>query len=45
MKDTSKTSLGRLIAMIAAIAIPVALQNMLATTGSMVDTMMIASLG
>ena len=30
---------------IAAIAIPVALQNLLTTTGSMVDTMMIASLG
>ena len=28
-----------------AIALPVALQNMLSTTGSMVDTMMIASLG
>ena len=31
--------------MVAAIAIPVALQNLLTTTGSMVDTMMIASLG
>jgi putative MATE family efflux protein len=30
---------------IAVIAVPVALQNLLATTGSMVDTMMIASLG
>ena len=30
---------------IAAIAVPVALQNLLTTTGSMVDTMMIASLG
>ena len=30
---------------IAMIAIPVALQNLLTTTGSMVDTMMIASLG
>lgn len=30
---------------IAAIAIPVALQNLLTTTGSMVDTMMLASLG
>ena len=30
---------------IAVIAIPVALQNLLTTTGSMVDTMMIASLG
>ena len=41
----TRTSLGRLIAMIAAIAVPVALQNLLATTGSMVDTVMIASLG
>ena len=31
--------------MIAAIAIPVALQNFLTTTGSMIDTMMLASLG
>jgi putative MATE family efflux protein len=30
---------------IAVIAVPVALQNLLSTTGSMVDTMMIASLG
>lgn len=30
---------------LAAIALPVALQNLLTTTGSMVDTMMIASLG
>ena len=30
---------------VAVIAIPVALQNLLTTTGSMVDTMMIASLG
>lgn len=41
----SKTSLRQLIVMIAAIAFPVALQNLLTTTGSMVDTMMIASLG
>ncbi len=33
------------IKMVAAIAIPVALQNLLTTTGSMVDTMMIARLG
>ena len=33
------------IKMVAVIAIPVALQNLLTTTGSMVDTMMIASLG
>ena len=44
-KTYQKTSLGKLIAMIAAIALPVALQNLLTTTGSMVDTMMIASLG
>ena len=30
---------------IAVIAIPVALQNLLTTTGSMVDTMMLAKLG
>ena len=30
---------------VAVIAIPVALQNLLTTTGSMIDTMMIASLG
>ena len=40
-----QTPLKQLIAMIAAIALPVALQNLLTTTGSMVDTMMIASLG
>ena len=40
-----RTTLRRLIAMLAVIAIPVALQNLLTTTGSMVDTMMIASLG
>ncbi|MBQ7680447.1 MAG: MATE family efflux transporter [Butyrivibrio sp.] len=33
------------LARIAVIAVPVALQNLLTTTGSMVDTMMIASLG
>ena len=30
---------------VAIIAIPIALQNLLTTTGSMVDTMMIGSLG
>ena len=30
---------------VAVVAIPVALQNLLSTTGSMVDTMMIAPLG
>lgn len=34
-----------LIKRVAAIAIPVALQNLLTTTGSMIDTMMISSLG
>ncbi|MBP5281341.1 MAG: polysaccharide biosynthesis C-terminal domain-containing protein, partial [Lachnospiraceae bacterium] len=33
------------LAQVAVIAIPVALQNLLSTTGSMVDTMMISSLG
>ena len=33
------------IRMIAVIAVPVALQNLLTTTGSMIDTMMISSLG
>ena len=40
-----KETLRTLLPMIAALAIPVALQNLLTTTGSMVDTMMIASLG
>lgn len=35
----------RFLKKVAIIAIPVALQNLLTTTGSMVDTMMIASLG
>lgn len=35
----------RLVRMIAIIAVPVALQNLLTTTGSMVDTIMLASLG
>ncbi len=35
----------RFLRRVAAIAVPVALQNLLTTTGSMVDTMMIASLG
>ena len=30
---------------VAAIAVPVALQNLLTTTGSMIDTVMLASLG
>ena len=36
---------GDFLRKVAVIAIPVALQNLLTTTGSMVDTMMIASLG
>lgn len=36
---------GAFLRSVAAIALPVALQNLLTTTGSMVDTMMIASLG
>ena len=36
---------GPFLRRIAVIAIPIALQNLLTTTGSMVDTMMIASLG
>ena len=36
---------GPFLRKIAVIAIPIALQNLLTTTGSMVDTMMIASLG
>ena len=35
----------RFLKNVAVIAVPVALQNLLTTTGSMVDTMMIASLG
>ena len=42
---SEKTTLKKLLPMIAAIAIPVALQNLLTTTGSMIDTMMLASLG
>ena len=36
---------GEFLRQVAIIAVPVALQNLLTTTGSMVDTMMIASLG
>ena len=45
MMKNEKTTLKNLLPMIAAIAIPVALQNLLTTTGSMIDTMMLASLG
>ena len=44
-RSGSKASLRQLIAMLATLAVPVALQNLLTTTGSMIDTMMIASLG
>lgn len=40
-----KTNYSALLKEIAVIAIPVALQNLLSTTGSMVDTMMLATLG
>lgn len=44
-KTSEKFPMGMFIKQIAAIAIPVALQNLLTTTGSMVDTMMLAVLG
>ena len=43
--NRSKYPWGSFLKQIAVIAVPVALQNLLTTTGSMVDTMMIASLG
>ena len=43
--DTRKFDWKNFIKMIAVIAVPVALQNLLTTTGSMIDTMMISSLG
>ena len=43
--ETQKFDWRDFIAKVAVIAVPVALQNLLTTTGSMVDTMMIASLG
>ncbi len=45
MHSSSRFSWRHFIRSTAVIAIPVALQNLLTTTGSMVDTMMIASLG
>lgn len=45
LTNTQKFSWIELIKRVAVIAIPVALQNLLSTTGSMIDTMMIASLG
>ena len=43
--QTQKFNWGRFIKAVAVIAIPVALQNLLTTTGSMLDTMMIGTLG
>ena len=45
MRTAGRYPWGSFLKKIAVIAIPVALQNLLSTTGSMVDTMMIASLG
>ena len=45
MTETRNFDWRDFVAKIAVIAVPVALQNLLTTTGSMVDTMMIASLG
>ena len=42
---THRFQWGEFLKRVAVIAVPVALQNLLTTTGSMVDTMMIASLG
>lgn len=42
---TKKFNWAEFVKMISVIAIPVALQNMLSTTGGMIDTMMISSLG
>lgn len=41
----TKTTFRKLLSMVMAIAIPVALQNLLSTTGSMVDTIMLGRLG
>jgi len=45
MNKSGAFSWRRFLGNIAAIGIPVALQNLLTTTGSMVDTVMLASLG
>ena len=45
LKTKAGFSWGNFLRNLAVIAIPVALQNLLTTTGSMVDTMMIAPLG
>ncbi len=42
---SSKLNIFELIKQVAVLAIPVALQNLLSTTGGMIDTVMIASLG
>lgn len=44
-QSKAKVDWKELVRMVAVIAVPVALQNLLTTTGSMVDTMMLASLG
>ncbi|MBP5263487.1 MAG: MATE family efflux transporter, partial [Lachnospiraceae bacterium] len=43
--QTEKFNWWDFLTKVAVIAIPVALQNLLTTTGSMIDTMMIAALG
>lgn len=45
MSEKAKFDYKRFISSVAVIAIPVALQNLLTTTGTMIDTMMIAPLG
>ena len=45
IKETNTETLRELLPRVAVIAVPVALQNLLTTTGSMVDTIMLASLG
>ena len=45
MKHRSNFNWKQFLRSVAVIAIPVALQNLLTTTASMVDTMMIAPLG
>lgn len=42
---TEKFDLPKFLKMVAFIAVPVAMQNLLTTTGSMVDTMMVAKVG
>ena len=45
MKTKTRFAWKQFLKNLAIISIPVALQNMLTTTGSMIDTMMIAPLG